>query len=237
MSDGLLLLAGTAASIGVIHTVIGPDHYVPFIMMASVQGWSRARTLTVTVLCGIGHVLSSVVIGMAGIALGVALHRLEYIESLRGDIAAWALVAFGLLYGLWGLRRAWSRSEHEHEHRHEDGTEHSHGHAHLFGAKHESALHAKSVMTTWTLFTIFVLGPCEPLIPLLMFPAARDSWAGLLLVTAVFAVATIGTMTAMVLAVSSGLRALPLRALERFTHAIAGGVIALSGLAILFLGL
>ncbi|HOD34406.1 MAG TPA: hypothetical protein PLR20_01590 [Syntrophales bacterium] len=29
--------------------------------------------------------------------------------------------------------------------------------------------------TPWVLFTIFVLGPSEPLIPVLMFPAARNA--------------------------------------------------------------
>ena len=38
------------------------------------------------------------------------------------------------------------------------------------------------------LFTIFVFGPCEPLIPILMYPAAKSSVAGMLLVAGVFSV-------------------------------------------------
>jgi len=34
MSNELLILTGTAASIGFLHTVFGPDHYVPFVVMA-----------------------------------------------------------------------------------------------------------------------------------------------------------------------------------------------------------
>ena len=83
MSNELLLLMATAASIGVVHTLLGPDHYVPFIVLAKARGWSLARTAGITVLCGLGHVLSSVVLGMAGIALGLAVHRLGVAEDGR----------------------------------------------------------------------------------------------------------------------------------------------------------
>lgn len=236
MNESLWLLSGTAASIGFVHTIIGPDHYLPFIMMGKAQKWSRAKTLWVTVLCGVGHVLSSVLLGFVGIALGVALHRLELIESVRGELAAWALIAFGLLYAAWGVRRALKDKAHSHAHAHDDGVEHTHHHTHLFsGAAHGRSHHR--VMTTWALFTIFVLGPCEPLIPLLMFPAAQESAFGIVVVSSVFGIVTIATMVAMVLLVSAGLHRLPMAGIERWTHALAGGIIACSGLAIQFLGL
>jgi sulfite exporter TauE/SafE len=103
MNESIWLLSGTAATIGFIHTVVGPDHYLPFIMMSRAQQWSRTKTLSITFFCGIGHVLSSVALGFVGIAFGIALHKLELIESVRGDIAAWILIVFGLLYGVTGL--------------------------------------------------------------------------------------------------------------------------------------
>lgn len=87
------------------------------------------------------------------------------------------------------------------------------------------------------LFTIFVLGPCEPLIPILMYPAAKNSVAALVIVTAVFATVTIATMMSIVLLSSKGLAFLPMARLERYNHAIAGAVILLSGISIQFLGL
>ena len=236
MNESLWILTLTAGSIGVVHTVIGPDHYIPFIMMARARGWNRTRTMGVTFLCGIGHVLSSIILGAVGIAFGVALKKLELIESVRGELAAWALITFGIVYMIWGLQAAWKRHPHEHEHVHENGTEHSHQHTHLFGHSHGHVRDGKS-MTTWTLFAIFVLGPCEPLIPILMYPAATESLTGMVLVTSVFAIATIASMMVMVLTVSAGIERIPARAIERWTHALAGGMIAVSGLAIQFLGL
>ncbi|MFA6233437.1 MAG: hypothetical protein WC824_04510, partial [Bacteroidota bacterium] len=93
------------------------------------------------------------------------------------------------------------------------------------------------VMTTWALFTVFVLGPCEPLIPLLMFPAAQESSFGIVIVSLVFSVATISTMMGMVFLVSAGLHRLPMKSIERWTHTLAGGIIASSGFAIQFFGL
>ncbi len=216
----LAILVWTAISIGVTHTVIGPDHYVPFIALARARGWTGGRTLAVTALCGVGHVLSSVVIGGLGIGLGTALGRLEAIESARGEWASWGLILFGVGYGVWGLWRA----------------RRGHGHRHLPGGGHLHDHEARSV-TFWTLFIVFVLGPCEPLIPLLMFPAAKHDWAGVWVVTGAFGVATIGAMCALVLAGRRGLARVRLAGLERYAHALAGGIIAMSGAAIRLFGI
>lgn len=84
---------------------------------------------------------------------------------------------------------------------------------------------------------IFVFGPCEPLIPLLMYPAASSGLLDLIVVTAVFGTVTLGTMLAAVLLGRAGFNFLPLRALQRYSHALAGATILLCGLAIQFLGL
>lgn len=92
-------------------------------------------------------------------------------------------------------------------------------------------------MTPWVLFTIFVLGPCEPLIPILMYPAAKENFGGVLLVTLIFGTVTISTMLGIVVASTWGLKRLPLKKMERYAHALAGGSICLCGMAIQFLGL
>ena len=92
-------------------------------------------------------------------------------------------------------------------------------------------------MTPWILFTIFVFGPCEPLIPLIMYPAARGNMWAVALVASVFALVTIGTMLTIVYASCLGLSKLPFHKLERYSHALAGLAIFLSGGAIKFLGL
>ena len=92
-------------------------------------------------------------------------------------------------------------------------------------------------MTPWVLFVVFVFGPCEALIPLLMFPAATHSTGALVLVTGTFGLATVTTMVATVWGALEGLRRFPLGRLERHAHTLAGLTILLCGVAIEFLGL
>jgi sulfite exporter TauE/SafE len=237
MTHEIWLLVITAASIGFFHTLFGPDHYLPFIVIAKARQWSLAKTFWLTLVCGLGHVGSSVLLGIIGIAFGLAVMRLEVLESFRGSIAAWALIAFGFLYFLWGLRRAFRTKPHQHIHAHQNGTTHAHTHTHSRDHVHVHEKADAVNITPWILFTIFVLGPCEPLIPLLMYPAAKSSTLGLVLVTAVFGVVTIGTMLAVVLISSFGIAFVPTKRLERFSHALAGATVCLCGIAIQFLGL
>ena len=243
MSGELLVLLGTGVTLGFVHTILGPDHYLPFIAMARIGRWSAARTGLITLACGLGHVLSSVILGFVGIALGLAVTRLTAFESARGEIAAWMLIAFGFTYTVWGLHRAIRGKPHHHAHIHEDGP-HSHEHAHEDDHAHvhqESSIEHRvssiESMTPWILFTIFIFGPCEVLIPLVMYTAARHPIGWVALVSGIFGIATISTMLAVVMVSTLGLARLRMGRLERFSPAIGGLVILLCGSAIKFLGL
>lgn len=203
----LAILCLSALTIAIVHTATGPDHYLPFIALSKARNWSIKKTALITLLCGLGHVGSSVLIGLFGIGGGLALKSLELTEALRGDMAAWLLTGCGLIYMVWGIVHGIRHREHHH--------------IDLKGGK----------ITPWALFLIFVFGPCEPLIPLLMFPAATFGVAELLLVAGLFAVATLATMTALVLAASYGLKCTH-GSTHRFAHAMAGGVVLCCGVAV-----
>ena len=235
-SESQLVLLASTAAVAVVHTALGPDHYLPFAAMARAFSWSRRRLAALTLLCGIGHILSSVALGLIGIAAGASLGRLESIEGIRGELAAYALVAFGLIYGVWGLRNAALNRAHEHVHAHADGTVHAHAHTHADGHLHPHGTEKARKITPWMLFSIFLLGPCEPMIPLLMLPAATVGWVEVGLVAGVFSIATLLTMVVLVLAAHAGLRRLRWPSLERYVHAVAGAAILACGLAILALG-
>jgi nickel/cobalt transporter (NicO) family protein len=235
LTTGALMI--TAASVGCIHTLLGPDHYLPFVMISWARKWSGFKTMVITFLCGIGHVGSSVVIGLIGVALGIAVGKLEFLESVRGNIAAWLFIGFGLAYLVWGLRQAYRNKPHKHLHIHTPGVEHDHDHDHHREHIHIHDNAEKVNITPWVLFLIFVFGPCEPLIPLLMYPAAKNSISALLLITAVFAATTITTMLVIVTLARRGVKLVQLGPMQRYSHAIAGATILLCGLAIQFLGL
>lgn len=240
----LTYLIGLAAFTGVAHTLMGPDHYVPFIALARAGAWSLLRTVVVTALCGVGHVLGSVLLGTVGIAVGAALGALETFEAIRGDVAAWLLLGFGLVYTGWGIRRGMLAAPHDHWHIHKGGLVHRHGHDHEGAIDRRSHMEVddhthmhtvkarRAAMTTWTLFVVFVFGPCEVLIPQLMVPAAQHNWWSVFLVVLVFGIATVGTMTLVVIAGYLGLKGLSQGLLERYAHATAGLALVACGLAI-----
>src|SRR5688572_7766280 len=187
----LVSLGVPAVSIGFVHCICGPDHYVPFVAMSRVGLWSLRKTLFITFLCGIGHVLGSAVIGFIGIGLGLIVWQLQAqaiestlgnAESIRGDLAGWMLLGFGVIYTVWGLYRAFRRGGVLSA---EVGTlTQSNGdnpyQATLSGgdAQQAAAVSEPGRMTPWVLFTIFLFGPCEPLIPMLMVPASQKNMLG-----------------------------------------------------------
>lgn len=220
MNHTSLLLALSAVSIGFAHTLLGPDHYLPFIALSKSRHWSAAKTAGITALCGFGHILSAAALGLAAASAGSVLTRLAPIESARGGLAAWLLIAFGFVCFVRGVRAATGKRPLI---RDRDSTD---GHA------------DRRELAPWILFIIFVFGPCEPLIPLIMYPAAQRSMAQVVQVTLIFGASTLATMLTVVLASTSALRLVPrVPLLERFGGALSGGVICSCGMAMAFLGL
>lgn len=236
MNNSLALLSVTAISIGFVHTILGPDHYLPFIVLSQAKKWSHRKTLIVTFFCGIGHVLSSVILGLIGIAVGISITRIASLESFRGNVAAWLFVAFGLVYMIISIRNLVKKRKHNHSHFHFNGQKHVHEHDHQ---NEHSHIHQEEVFKTtpWVLFLIFVFGPCEPLIPLVMYPASKNNYHEAVIVAILFSITTIATMMSVVLAFNLGLNKINLKPVEKYSHVIAGAMIFFSGLAILVLGL
>ena len=218
------LLLGTAASLAIIHTLLGIDHSLPFVALGRARGWTLGRTLVVTAACGAGHVASSVLIGAFGVGLGIATDRLLWLESARGELAAALLIGFGLAYAAWAV---W---------RHVRGLDGAHRHA------------TERRVTPGALFVVFLLGPCEPLIPLMVVPGIARDWLTLAAVVMVFGLLTVIVMLAAVAAgyrgadwLSAAPRGVPegvsIDLLRRHADVAAGLVVAGSGAAVLLLGL
>lgn len=217
MEQGILALTMVAFGLGALHTLIGPDHYLPFVAMAQTRKWSTTRTLWVVSICGIGHVLSTIVLGSVFIAVGIALEQFRFWEGQRGDFSSWMLFLIGSLYMLWAIVQRIYHKGHNHEH---------------FSDK----VSKNRKMTFWILFVIFVFGPCEALAPVL-YKAAAISNFSIFLVSVFFAVSTLGVMLIMTFLFLKGFKLVKINKLQKYQHIIAGGTIAACGAAMIFLGL
>jgi len=234
--DEMQLLLISAATLGVIHTLLGPDHYLPFIVLSKARNWTRTRTLWITFISGVGHVGGSVILGIIGIAMGISVHRLEAVEASRGTLVGWMIIAFGALYTAYGIYKYINRGAHFHLPAFLRPRSIRHRDLHL-GERELDGEEDKSRLTPWILFLIFVFGPCEVLIPMLVYPAAEHSTMGIFLVALVFGIATVGTMILVVFLGYKGFSMVRLKGREHQLHLFAGLVILMAGVGMQFLGL
>lgn len=241
LSGSIMTLAITALSLGFIHTIFGPDHYVPFVMMSRAQNWSKKKTALITFLCALGHVGSSIIIGVILIGIGMAVtmwgeSQWAHFHEWRGVVAAWLFMGLGGAYFTWGVVHAKRNKSHAHIHAHEDGSIHNHGHTHTNAHMHAHTASARQI-TPWLLFTIFIFGPCESLIPMMLGAWAIAKTSGVVMVTVAFSASTVLTVMGAVGVLLAGVSLVPLGKLERYTHALAGLSLVICGAAIQFLGL
>ena len=216
------ILISTAALIAFIHTIIGPDHYLVFVALGKARDWSMAKTLKYATICGIGHILSSVIIGFLGIFFGIELVKLVNLEESRGLLSGWMLLFFGLIYFVWGLRKLRIHKNKKN----------------LLGDyRYVNPQKRFFNITPWALFIVFVLGPCEALIPLFMYPAMEADMMLVFQVALVFGVVTLLTMLFSVFLLLKGLNMFRFNSFERYSHVIAGASIILCASTINFLGL
>jgi len=213
MSKSYFLLLASTLSIAFLHA-LAPDHWMPFAVIGKAKKWSKPKLLIVTFISGIGHVGSSIILGGIGILLGLSLSKVKAVESQRGEIALWLLIGFGIAYTIWGLKKA-----RDYKHEHID--------PHVINSK---------TVTFWTLFAVFVLGPCEPLIPL-MFLATEYGWAGIFMTSLVFSVITIIMMLMQTVLAYYGIQLIRHDIADRYSHAFAGLVIALTGGFVMLIGI
>lgn len=216
LTDHLLpALAFAALALGALHT-LAPDHWVPFAAVGRARRWSLRKTGAVTLLAGLGHVAVSAVLGLSALVLGTAV--VETWGDRLASVAGLLLLAFGAGYGVWGLYRA--------THRRLLGL--------TGGEASADALSCRGTVTA--LFVLFALDPCVPLIALVVAAAAVGPGAAVTVI-ALYAAATVGTMTLLAVTARAGAGVLRAPWLDRWGHAAAGALILLVGVAVGLVGI
>ena len=205
-------LAVAAASVGALHS-LAPDHWVPIAAVSRARGWSGPRTARIALACGFGHVTVSVGLGLTALVTGEAAVRA--LGDQTGAIASAFLIAFGVLYALWGARHAIHLWRHGHDHAH-----HAHG---------------RSATTAWTLFAIYCADPCVAVVPILL-AAAPLSRAATAAIVVVYEAATIATMVALTAVARAGASVVRGAWVERWGDSAAGGLIVATGIVVGLLG-
>jgi ABC-type nickel/cobalt efflux system permease component RcnA len=234
------LLIVTVAAVGVLHTLV-PDHWAPIVVLGRQQGWSVARTGRAAALAGLGHVTTTLLLGVVLWAVGAALAvRYAHLVSMG---AAVALLAFGawIAYGGWRELQAddaghgHSHMAHAHGHRHEEGTQHVHWHEHHEADWHVAqpglaVMHEHEHAVAGRTALLLILGSSPMVEGIPAFFAASPYGVPLLAsMAAVFAASTIATYVGVSVAGIAGLQRVSLGPLERYGEVASGLFVALVG--------
>jgi len=191
-------------TLSLLHTLI-PSHWLCFVLVGRAQGWSRGRTLSITAIAGLIHVIANVTLGAA---LAIAGRKLmEHHEHLLTQISAAILIVLGAIYLGAHLLHA--------------------------GHHHEQDKSVTGKAAILALSFSLALSPCSASIMLLIVATAGAGWSTILSIAAVLLVTTVGVMLLLVGLTSLGVERLQFSVFERYEKLILGLVLVAVGSLIL----
>ena len=220
----LTTIAITGFGVAFFHAAI-PTHWLPFVLTARLQRWSRAKTLAITAIAATGHASFTAALGLIVALLGIALS--DRIGIWFPRIAGGALIAFGLFYVVRQL------TGHPHTHLH-IGHRHAHpdhDHAHDHG-KRRMSLTRSDLAAIMSLLALLTFSPCEAFVPIYV-SGVRYGWHGFALLTIILTVATIAGMVAFTFLALTGIEQVRLRLFERYEAGVMGVLLCVVGLLII----
>ena len=116
-------LIAAAAGVGFGHAVL-PDHWVPLAVVGRARRYPLSRVARLSGLAGIAHVLVSLLLGAAIVAVGLQFR--SKIESAQNTIVGAVLVATGIGFLAFELSGNRHSGPHPHSHEHRHPRDHSH---------------------------------------------------------------------------------------------------------------
>ena len=204
----------TGLIVSALHAAL-PTHWLPFVLAARSQKWSYPKTISILLIAGIGHILTTALIGAGLVWFGLKIS--DTLQNLLVLAASLSLFFFGIYYIIQS-RRGFSHAHCSHNHPH----------------THDYKDSSKDGWAILSLLTLLTFSPCESFIPVYV-SAWSLGWVGFFGLTIVL---TVGTLAAMIIFTSMaffGFRQINLSWLERREKLIIGIVLILFSIAIYFL--
>ena len=245
MNDVVFItLLATGFVVGFLHAVI-PTHWLPFVVAARAQHWSRMKTLTVTGFAGTGHTLFTTALGVLVVWGGMKIN--SRIGHAFPYLAGGALIALGIFYlirqirgGHGHLHLFGSHSHHDHDHHHPHDRHHHDHHDHVDETIEEEE---REIEQDWSrqrsdwaailgLLALLTFSPCEAFLPVFL-TGAKYGWLGFALLSTVLAVATVAGMITFTWLTLLGLQHLRFRMLEKYEPLIVSSVFCVLGILVI----
>jgi nickel/cobalt exporter len=201
----ITLIAGSLF-LSVLHALI-PNHWLPILAIGKKEQWTLAQTTRVTLIAGLSHAISTVLIGMVLAFIGSTLAAA--IESFMTYIAPALLIGLGLFY-------IYQHSRHHHFH--------MHGHP-------ENVSHNRII---FSLATAMFFSPCFEIEPY-FFLAGSKGFVFAALLGLGYTVVTVTGMVVWVRITYRGLLKLNWHAIEHNAGIITGITLILTGILSFFI--
>jgi nickel/cobalt exporter len=197
----MLTLISGSLILSILHGVI-PNHWLPVLAISKKEKWDLAETSRVTIIAGLSHATSTVLIGVLLALIGSQLAMV--VKSFTAFVAPALLIALGAFY-------IWQHSRHHHFH--------MHGHPERVSNKKRLILSLASAM----FFT-----PCFE-IEAYFLVAGAEGWWLVLLLAVLYTIVTVTGMVVWVRIAHRGLLKMNWHALEHNAGIITGITLMLSG--------
>ncbi|MFN3697316.1 MAG: sulfite exporter TauE/SafE family protein [Pseudobdellovibrio sp.] len=196
----------TGLTVSVLHAAL-PTHWLPFVLASRAQKWNYWRTLSILFIAGIGHVVTTTVIGAGVIWFGINYH------SVFSSGFYWVMVISVGLVGFFNVIQHFRGAKHSH-------CDHTHPHSH----DHEFKKTSKDGWAILSLLSLLTFSPCESFIPVYV-AAWPTGWFGFSILSLVLAVGTLGAMMAFMSIMYYGSKKINLHWLERHERLLIGLVL------------
>jgi putative Mn2+ efflux pump MntP len=192
-----------------IHALI-PNHWLPLIAVGKTEKWTHSQTLWATVITGVAHTLSTIIIG---IVVGLIGYKLATKYAVISEtIAPAILIGLGLVYFIRDFRSG-----------------HHHTHDVMPLADDPGRNRSRWVAILTSLSIAMFLTPCIE-IEAYYFQAGTIGWTGILIVSAVYLATTVVIMLLLVYLGMKGVRTFKSHFLEHHEKAVTGTVLVALGM-------
>jgi threonine/homoserine/homoserine lactone efflux protein len=229
MTSATPALIAAAAGVAFGHAIM-PDHWVPLAVVGRTRRYPLATVARLSGLAGIAHVLVSLLLGGAIIAIGLQLR--STVEDAQDTIVGVVLLATAIGFIALELSGRDHGHSHDHHHSHDhDDPSHTHAHDTTHG---DPGRGPRRVHGLAGIMVPFGAAASPDLTILPVFLAATATGAATAIGSLVaFAVVTIMTIVALTLLATFGGYQLRGQWLERWGNAITAAVLLIIGTLVL----
>jgi hypothetical protein len=195
--------------LSILHALI-PNHWIPLVVIAKSEKWSRFEMLGATALAGLAHTASTILVGVFVGLIGYNLAT--HFELLTRWIAPSILLGLGLLYFLLDMRSS------------------NHHHREIINPN--QAKRTKFALLLPLTGAMF-FSPCIEIESYYLI-AGSFGWLGITLVSLVYLIVTVSSMVLLVNFGYKGVQKLEWHFLEHYEKRITGSVLIILGILAYF---